>query len=156
MSVEISTIESLMRVSWRSRPASFVALMSLYESNYLRAGWLLGDVRGQQGRQVSRIESDCDLVLTIVDQTPYTTTINLTYGFADSVPDMGIRLYHDARLAEVLSWAGHHEHEMLKFWRARMERELDQRWARNMMLNKWLEYCVDRGHRFASGFHNNP
>ena len=30
------------------------------------------------------------------------------------------------------------------------ERELDQRWARNMMLNKWLEYCVERGHRFSS------
>ena len=31
----------------------------------------------------------------------------------------------------------------------RAERELDQRWARNMMLNKWLEYCVERGHRFS-------
>ena len=28
---------------------------------------------------------------------------------------------------------------------------LDARWARNVMLNKWLEYCVDRGHRFAGG-----
>jgi uncharacterized protein len=28
------------------------------------------------------------------------------------------------------------------------ERELDQRWARNTMLNKWLEYCIDRGHGF--------
>src|SRR5690606_33119920 len=27
--------------------------------------------------------------------------------------------------------------------------ELDQRWARNMMLNKWLEYCLERGHRFT-------
>ena len=34
--------------------------------------------------------------------------------------------------------------------RASPERELDQRWARNMMLNKWLEYCVERGHRFSS------
>ena len=29
------------------------------------------------------------------------------------------------------------------------ERELHQRWTRNMMLNKWLEYCAERGHRFA-------
>ena len=26
---------------------------------------------------------------------------------------------------------------------------LAARWARNVMLNKWLEYCVERGHRFG-------
>jgi uncharacterized protein YqiB (DUF1249 family) len=26
---------------------------------------------------------------------------------------------------------------------------LDARWARNVLLNKWLEYCVERGHRFG-------
>jgi uncharacterized protein YqiB (DUF1249 family) len=26
---------------------------------------------------------------------------------------------------------------------------LDQRWARNVMLNKWLEYCLERGHRLV-------
>jgi uncharacterized protein YqiB (DUF1249 family) len=29
-----------------------------------------------------------------------------------------------------------------------LKRELDQRWTRNMMLNKWLEYCAERGHWF--------
>jgi uncharacterized protein YqiB (DUF1249 family) len=29
--------------------------------------------------------------------------------------------------------------------------ELDDRWRRNTMLNKWLEYCVDRGHQFGNG-----
>jgi len=37
----------------------------------------------------------------------------------------------------------------LRALRSRLERELDQRWARNVMLNKWLEYCVERGHRFS-------
>ena len=36
----------------------------------------------------------------------------------------------------------------LRQLRGKVERELDQRWARNTMLNKWLEYCVERGHRF--------
>jgi uncharacterized protein YqiB (DUF1249 family) len=26
---------------------------------------------------------------------------------------------------------------------------LGERWLRNMLLNKWLDYCVDRGHRFV-------
>jgi len=53
-------------------------------------------------------------------------------------PDMRVRIYHDARLAEAQEWG----------LQSRAERELDQRWARNMMLNKWLEYCLERGHRF--------
>jgi hypothetical protein len=39
---------------------------------------------------------------------------------------------------------------VLKTLRTLVERELDQRWARNMMLNKWLEYCAERGHRFST------
>jgi hypothetical protein len=27
--------------------------------------------------------------------------------------------------------------------------ELSRRWTRNSMLNKWLEYCHDQGHRFT-------
>ena len=37
-------------VSWRSRPRSFVALMSLYESNYLRLAHLAGDLQGARRR----------------------------------------------------------------------------------------------------------
>ena len=37
--------DTLSIVSWRSRPRSFVALMSLYESNYLRLASLAGDLR---------------------------------------------------------------------------------------------------------------
>jgi uncharacterized protein YqiB (DUF1249 family) len=25
---------------------------------------------------------------------------------------------------------------------------LGERWLRNMLLNKWLDYCAERGHRF--------
>jgi uncharacterized protein YqiB (DUF1249 family) len=62
---------------------------------------------------------------------------------------MRVRVYHDARLAEVYGWADSHSHAALRTWRSQAERELDQRWARNMMLNKWLEYCAERGHRFT-------
>ena len=156
MAVDSTVIEYLARSSWRARPSSFVALMSLYESNYLRVGWLAGDLQTLRGRLVSRVSTDCDLILNVVEQTPYTTAINLTYSFPVAeqqqlLPDMTVRVYHDARLAEAQSWAGQHEHAMLRLWRSRAERELDQRWARNMMLNKWLEYCVDRGHRFQPG-----
>jgi len=67
-----------------------------------------------------------------------------------AVPDMTLRLYHDARLLEAQAWATSHRHDGLRRWRMQVERELDQRWARNVMLNKWLDYCVDCGHHFAA------
>jgi uncharacterized protein len=140
-------------VSWRSRPGSFVALMSLYESNYLRLASLTGDLRELCGTRLSRVVDDCDLRLSVTELSPYTTSFDLTYLFTDgdavsTYPDMRVRVYHDARLVEAQEWASQHGHEALRRLRGLAERELDQRWARNTMLNKWLEYCIDRGHGF--------
>jgi uncharacterized protein YqiB (DUF1249 family) len=161
-------------VSWRSRPRSFVALMSLYESNYVRLGWLGGALASLTGNHRSIVAGDCDLLLSVTERTPYTTTLNLTYrldGASEGegsdapelrYPDMGIRVYHDAHLVEAQEWSaaggrngvrnngvGAHSHGVLQALQRHAERELDQRWARNMMLNKWLEYCLERGHRFS-------
>jgi len=140
--------------------------MGLYESNYIRLGWLAGSLAALHGRNLSAVQGDCDLVLTVTERSPYTSTVNLTYllpGHAGVVPypDMRVRIYHDAHLVEAQQWNSGHtwapaagaatpEHPVLRALRSRAERELDQRWARNMMLNKWLEYCVERGHRFSS------
>ena len=32
--------------------------------------------------------------------------------------------------------------------RAGIPAQLGERWLRNMLLNKWLDYCLDRGHAF--------
>jgi uncharacterized protein len=144
--------DSLALVSWRARPRSFVALMGLYESNYVRLNWLTTGVAGLQGAHRSVVTGDCDLLLTVIERTPYTSTVNLSYSIAEDlqIPDLRVRVYHDAHLAEAQEWAGTHSQPVLKALRTQAERELDQRWARNVMLNKWLEYCVERGHRFSS------
>jgi uncharacterized protein YqiB (DUF1249 family) len=41
-----------------------------------------------------------------------------------------------------------HRHTLLEELRSQLARELGDRWLRNVMLNKWLDYCVERGHRF--------
>jgi uncharacterized protein YqiB (DUF1249 family) len=165
--------DSLMAVSWRARPRSFVALMSLYESNHVRFGWLAGAVRELRGTLMSRVTDDCDLCLSVIEHSPYTSTFNLTYLLPENglpeyrlpkdgrpgnglpgdaavraFPDVVVRVYHDARLVEAQQWAAVPAHAGLRALRGALAGELDQRWARNMMLNKWLEYCVERGHRF--------
>ena len=142
-------------VSWRSRPRSFVALMSLYESNYLRLATLTGDLRRLPDAAISRVPDDCDLRLGVTERSPYTTSLDLTYLFDQETgiatyPDMRVRVYHDARVVEAQEWAVQHDHQGLRRLRGVAERELDQRWARNTMLNKWLEYCIDRGHGFRA------
>jgi uncharacterized protein YqiB (DUF1249 family) len=146
--------DTLTPASWRARPRSFVALMGLYESNYIRLGWLAGRLAELEGRHCSKVPGDCDLLLTLTERSPYTSTANLTYRLSGvdgelQIPDMRVRVYHDAHLAEAQEWGGAHSQPILKALRSHAERELDQRWARNVMLNKWLEYCVERGHRFS-------
>jgi uncharacterized protein YqiB (DUF1249 family) len=145
--------DALSPVSWRARPRSFVALMSLYESNYIRLCWLAGELRTLRGAYRSRIEGDCDLLLTVIEQCAYTSIFDLTYELPEALglthcPDLRLRVYHDARLVEAEPLPDRAAEPALKA-AACAERELRQRWVRNMMLNKWLEYCAERGHRFA-------
>jgi uncharacterized protein YqiB (DUF1249 family) len=140
--------DDLCTASWRARPGSFVGLMTLYESNFVRLGWLAGDVRALSGESRSRVAGDCELKLRVLERSAYTTMLALTYalladGLGDA-PDLEVRVYHDARVAEAHGYGAPRR-------RGEPQRApVAQRWARNMMLNKWLEYCVDRGHRFGT------
>lgn len=151
--------DHLCAISWRARPGSFVSLMTLYESNYLRLGWLVRELDRIEGNHVSRVPGDVGLHLRIAERSRFTTTLDLTYVLEDAVgpvviPDMQIRVYRDARLAEARSCSGWRRHALLRQFRnpereaRNPQRDLGRRWARNILLNKWLEYCAERGHRF--------
>src|SRR5688572_11987320 len=58
--------EALLPVSWRARPRGFAALMSVYESNYLRLTRLTGDPSRLRGEYISRVGGACDLQLTVL------------------------------------------------------------------------------------------
>lgn len=147
--------DELLPVSWRARPGDFVSLMTLYESNYVRLRKLVPDLSVIQGAVTSTVTDDCPLHLGIVERGPYTTTLTLTYLFDTAAgqiadPDLQVRVYHDARVAEVLSCARWHRHEVLAAIKSDLYCQLGDRWLRNVMLNKWLDYCVERGHRFVA------
>jgi len=44
--------------------------MGLYESNFIRLGWLAGDLGTLRGEYCSRVPSDCDLVLSVTERSP--------------------------------------------------------------------------------------
>src|ERR1700737_348402 len=91
--------------TWRAQPGSFVSLMTLYESNFVRLGWIVSDLRAVTACRVSRVSSDCDLYLTPQELSRYTSVFRLTYEFQFDAarvraPDLEGCGYHAARWAE--------------------------------------------------------
>jgi len=133
------------------KPRSFVGLMALYESNYLRLLRLIPEIGRLDGCFHSRVAGDCDLHIDILERCRYTVTLSLTYHLEtdDGLlidPDMTIRVYLDGQLAEAMIVGQEKRHVALRRFIDEHRRELDQRWRRNIVLNKWLEYLSDQGH----------
>ena len=133
------------------KPKSFVGLMALYESNYLRLIHLIPELERLDGCFRSRVAGDCELHVDILERCRYTVTLSLTYLFETDEgtvadPDMTVRAYLDGQLAEAMSLSGHHRHATLRRLAKEHKAELDARWKRNIVLNKWLDFLTDQGH----------
>lgn len=133
------------------RPRSFTGLMTLYESSYLKLMRLLAGAVPAPGAQLlSRVVNDLDLKISGEETSPYTTTLCMTYLFDDVAdPDLIVRVYHDAHLVEAMRCGRQARHRVLRPFNTQRGSELERRWTRNLMLNKWLDYCHERGHRFG-------
>ena len=133
------------------KPRSFVGLMALYESNYLRLQQLVPEIDRLDGYFRSRVAGDCDLHVEVIERSRYTVTLTLSYFFEEqgrriADPDMGIRVYLDGQLAEAMNFGGEHRHPRLRALSREHRRELDLRWRRNIVFNKWLDYLLEQGH----------
>ncbi len=152
-------VDSLIVPECIFRPGSFTALMTIYESNFIKLTHLSAKLRYRlstaQPLRISRSKQDCDLYLRLLRREAYTTTANLTYWFeqdsAEPVadPDLTLRIYHDARLTEAVSGRDEHRHPQLQALALAHSVELNRRWRNNILLNKWLDYLLDMGHEFA-------
>lgn len=137
------------------RQDAFAELMDLYERNYIGIRRLIPAMPPASIRLVSQVPEGLSLHLEIIERFRYTTELSLTYYFmrADgrsAEPDLRIRVYHDARLAEVM--AAH-----LRRWPAFQlddergaDSQLRSRWRVNRFLYKWLNYCFHQGHCFRT------
>ena len=143
--------DSLLVPETTVKPGSFVGLMAVYESNYLRLMQLVPELHRLDGYYRSRVAGDCDLHVEILERSRYTVTLSLSYFFVEqgmriADPDMQVRVYLDGQLAEAMSLGGEHRHAELRRLCRAHRHELDKRWRHNIVLNKWLDYLVDKGH----------
>lgn len=130
---------------------SFNSLMDLYEQNYMKLKRLIPELDNINAVATSVSKSCLDLNLEIIERSKYTTTILLTYHFSQDdrfkmEPNLQIRIYHDAKVAAVMSGVIHNHHYQLDD----SSSELEKRWHLNRFLSKWLSYCLLQGHYFKS------
>lgn len=132
-------------------PVDFVSLMDMYEDNYIKLRKLIPNLQQIQTSAVSESEGHLNLHLNIVERSKFTTTLLLSYCFADKTetrmePNLKIRIYHDAGLAEVMSGKLHHGRLILD----RLPSDaLKEKWQLNRFLSKWLKYCLRQKHSFS-------
>lgn len=144
------------RPEWapRARPARISALIDLYERNFRLVECLTPELELPFEDAVSYSGSDLPLRLTVLERGKYTSAFRLTYEFAEAggprlEPDLKVRVYRDARLAEALicpsrpSWLATDEGDPQAL------QYLDEQWRRNVLLHKWLEYLLAHGHGFG-------
>ena len=76
--------------------------MTLYESNYIRLGWLCGDLAHLPQAGTAQLEPSLHLRYQVEERGPYTTLLcmTLTAPTPTSLPVLYVRIYHDARVAE--------------------------------------------------------
>jgi len=107
-------------------------------------------LRRLQGEHCSSLRDHQDLHLRIIEQTPYTTLLRLTYefphvdgGVAD--PDALLRVYHDAQQVEVEDL----RQQALPTRRLYEAPGLENKWRLNLFVGRWLAFCVQQGHLFV-------
>ncbi len=129
---------------------TFPGLMDLYERNYIGMRRLLPQTPAVGSILLSQVSEGLDLHLEVVERFPYTSEVVLTYHFCKAgqivaEPNLHIRIYTDARLAEVMS-------AKLRNWpefQIQSGSQLDARWHVNRFLYKWINYCLHQGHHFC-------
>lgn len=127
-------------------PRSFADLMEMYESNYIRLRLICGDIRRIKSGMIVAEGDSIPIELKVFEHSAHTTTFMLNYVFENEEqsrrPDLVVRIYHDARQAEVIS-------KQCKLTGTRKKSndntlELDEmllcRWRLNRFLHKWLGY----------------
>ncbi|WP_158147129.1 DUF1249 family protein [Vibrio fluvialis] len=122
-------------------------LMRTYETNYAKLNALLpaqpsvGDVRCYQAAHLA-------YQLQVLEVTKYTTLVEICQSDDISIfplPTMSVRLYHDARVAEVLTT------DQLNRVKARYDYpnekmvQKDEKAQINRFLGDWLTFCLKRG-----------
>jgi len=126
-------------------------LMAIQEEIYRQLHLLLPDSISHYDVLESRVTGSPPLILHLLERHPYTTFLRLTYAFPGSgnarfSPNAHIRLYHDAKLAEVTSFSSQQGIRRFASPFIPARNIMLRAWRQNRVLEKWLDYVLHQGH----------
>ncbi len=139
----------------RNRSRNLYDMMGVYEANYRRLMRILPDLREIRGTVVSELHGRPVLFLDMVEQCRYTSLLAIThYLSVDSrlVEDlsMKLRVYHDARLAEVIAYQRQACFlPIYDYPNRHMYQPFEKRQV-NLFLREWLDFCLRHGCQFEA------
>ena len=131
-----------------AEPNSFVGLMTLYESNYIKLNHLFPNIKQYDDDRSIKSPFGNDIQLGVNKKTKYTMIISMTYSFEESEiieyePNLTIKIYFDSRSAEVIGIGKLSKKNKLRDITYQNKDIINQLWRRNIILNKWLDYIID-------------
>lgn len=127
--------------------------MAECEANYIRLTKLVAHSAADETRfMVTRADQQWLHLLRVIERSPYTTTLELSRVALDtashwlSMPKLTLRMYHDAKLAEVLAWEGHKRLRPRYDYPNQSMYQSDEKYQLNRFLGEWLSLCLAQGH----------
>lgn len=142
------------------------AHMAECDANYARLHQLLPELFDRDERKLSlTLPQVADRVLRfrVVERCPYTTTLALDFTRAASewhplvpAPRLLVRLYHDARTAEVTAYQGEDRFQGHYDYPNGKMRQPDEKAQLNRFLGEYLALCLAHGREPASVTVNGP
>lgn len=126
-------------------------LMDRYADNYWRLTRLFALLDLPTGNYRSLAGDGIELQLDVLERHSYTIELRLTYALLDASsgqrdPSAMVRIYTDARLAEVTHCEVSQRWEDVLGLRGVARELMDTRMQMNSFLGRWLEYLEERGH----------
>lgn len=144
---------NLLRERYR---VDLVALQATCEANYARLMRLLPQMREHcQARRVAMSHGELllgVLALEVTEAGPYTTTLRVRQEHSLPwlpVPSLEVRVYHDARMAEVVAAAEARRLRARYPYPNAAMHQPDEKSQLNQFLGEWLSHCMAAGHELA-------
>ncbi|MFC3607711.1 DUF1249 domain-containing protein [Stutzerimonas tarimensis] len=132
-------------------------LQAACEANYALLFRLLPGMRERpEVRRIALSQGDRllgVLVLEVLELCPYTTTLQVRQELCMPwlpVPRLEVRVYHDARMAEVVGTENARRFLGIYNYPNALMHQPDEKSQLNLFLGEWLRHCLACGHEMES------
>jgi len=146
-----------MRLTRERYRVDLLELQAACEANYLRLMRLLPEMRNRPDtRRIAMSQGDRllgVLVLSVTESCPYTTTVQISQQDCLPwlpVPQLDVRVYHDARMAEVIGAENARRFRGIYSYPNAQMHQPDEKNQLNLFLGEWLGHCLACGHELES------